>query len=495
MSMKKIVLWAIVAIVVAVSAYAMSKSPDVDTSQDQIVFDQTLRVSREYVALRYRTDNILVHAKDFPSYAIWDDELSDIIRDWQKLDEDSASLGALATKMSGEKLSFTVFSKAYAYDRQEISDIFDRAPAGKKIATLAQHLGVDAKRAYKILQQDQDQVTADAWNEAGDTFQKLETSATVIKDGCKVAGFVGGIIATGGTSALAAGTTLAKTVVIVGGADLTLEVTEDAARIGLGNHNKISAIVGDVRKVTEPISTLLTISELPTNLTKGIDKLSVALVAVDQFNSAAQDGKVVGVTLPVYTKDKTKPAIKVAVLEKSEVGKWLSDNKTSLEVGSQEELENLLGVTSRTIPIATLSPLSETPLPTTTDANLVNTDDGTSAVFLASPVGKSFTPEKDLFFNAEMRNPESFLVKGKNLMVWCHWKFYMDNTLFSEKINPSTMTADTVNICGYSTLLVKQKGTLRVEFVLERGTKSKYSDEPSIQILASTKRSYSVLMK
>jgi len=30
-------------------------------------------------------------------------------------------------------------------------------------------------------------VEADAWNDAGDTFQKLETSATLIKDTCKVA--------------------------------------------------------------------------------------------------------------------------------------------------------------------------------------------------------------------------------------------------------------------------------------------------------------------
>jgi len=44
--------------------------------------------------------------------------------------------------------------------------------------------------AFKILKNDQAQVEADAWNEAGNTLQTLETSATVIKDTCKVAGFI-----------------------------------------------------------------------------------------------------------------------------------------------------------------------------------------------------------------------------------------------------------------------------------------------------------------
>jgi len=36
------------------------------------------------------------------------------------------------------------------------------------------------------LEQTQNQVTADAYNEAGDVFEDLENSAVVIKDGCKV---------------------------------------------------------------------------------------------------------------------------------------------------------------------------------------------------------------------------------------------------------------------------------------------------------------------
>jgi hypothetical protein len=154
--------------------------------------------------------------------------LTGIINDWTQLEKDSEELQQLAGKISREKISFHFITPVLAYDRQEISNIFDSAPAGKKISTLAKHLGVDAKMAYKILQQDQAQVEADAWNEAGDTLQKLETSAVVIKDTCKVAGFVGGIVVTGGVSGIATGSVLSQAATIVSGADLILEVTEDS---------------------------------------------------------------------------------------------------------------------------------------------------------------------------------------------------------------------------------------------------------------------------
>jgi len=137
-----------------------------------------------------------------------------------------------------QELGFGRSNTAYAYDRNEISNVFDKAPAGKKIATLAKYLGVDAKRAQMILNQDQNQVTADAWNEAGDALNKLEKSAVVIKDGCKIAGFVGTTALTGGSAALLTGSTLSKAAVIVSGADLTLEIGNDAASIALGNNNK-----------------------------------------------------------------------------------------------------------------------------------------------------------------------------------------------------------------------------------------------------------------
>ncbi len=120
---------------------------------------------------------------------------------------------------------------------------------------------------------------------------------------------------------------------VVSGADLVLEVTDDAAKIALGIHNKISQIVGDVRVVTEPAASLLMITTLPSNLVKGIDKLNAVAFGADQLNSSIQSGIVIGIKLPAYNKEVAKDVAKenpkVAVLEKEEVEKWLGEQGAS----------------------------------------------------------------------------------------------------------------------------------------------------------------------
>ncbi|HCY20388.1 TPA: hypothetical protein DIC40_00655 [Patescibacteria group bacterium] len=62
------------------------------------------------------------------------------IQAWTSLENDAKELEKQATEFSKPALSFRLFPTASAYDRNEISNIFDKAPAGKKIATLAKHL-------------------------------------------------------------------------------------------------------------------------------------------------------------------------------------------------------------------------------------------------------------------------------------------------------------------------------------------------------------------
>lgn len=159
-----------------------------DETMEQQVYQKTMNISKAYIGLRHQTDLLLLQASGY-EYDKRNAEMTKLIQNREQLEIDATTLETNANAMAGE-VAFSLFPKAAAYDRNEISNIFDKAPAGKKIATLAKHLGVDAKTAFKILKNDQAQVEADARNEAGDTFQKLETSATVIKDGCKVAGYV-----------------------------------------------------------------------------------------------------------------------------------------------------------------------------------------------------------------------------------------------------------------------------------------------------------------
>lgn len=78
-----------------------------------------------------------------------------------------------------------------AYDAQDITNIIDKAPPGKKIKTLAKELNISAEKAFKLLKMSQQQLTAEARDEAGDTFETLENTAKMIKDGCKVGLMIG----------------------------------------------------------------------------------------------------------------------------------------------------------------------------------------------------------------------------------------------------------------------------------------------------------------
>lgn len=507
----KIVIIISLFIVVIVSAYFIisnkKQSPkSLTESSEQSVLENTYSISKDYLALRFRTDNVLVNAKNFSDYEAWNKEMTLVIDKWSELDQKVASLEIEANKLSEEKISFHLISTANAYDKQEISDIFDKAPAGKKIATLAKHLGVDAKMAFKILKQDQAQIEADTWNEEGDTFKKLEVSATVIKDTCKVAGFVGGIALTGGASALAAGSTLAKAAVIVGGADLTLEVTEDASNIALGDKNKISAIVGSVRKVTEPIATVLAINQIPNNLKNGFEKFSSVMIAVEQFKGAAQDGKIIGIELPNASKGneqfenikKHQAPVYVSEIKPEDISKWLEDQGIKSSEISQKDIEEILGVLasiakkSETEQVVTSELIPEVVAETASSTPVVELPVISNGLSLVSPEGTSFTPTSGLNFSAKLSNPEAYMTNGKNVMVWCIWKFYLNDKPYSEKLNPSTIHADVNNICEYSTLLVKDKGKLRVEFSLERSTATKYSEQKNKETLVSTQRSYIV---
>jgi len=501
--MKKSIIAILLIVVLGVAAYFIisskkQSSEPLTESGEQIVLESTYNLSKDYLALRFMTDNVLVNAKSFSDYDSWNKEMNVVIGKWSEFDEKVAVLEREASKMSGEKVSFHLIEAANAYDKQEISDIFDKAPAGKKIATLAKHLGVDAKMAFKILKQDQDQIQADIWNEEGDTFKKLEVSAVVIKDTCKVAGFVGGIVLTGGTSALAAGSTLAKAAVVVGGADLTLEVTEDAASIALGDKNKVSAIVGSARKVTEPIATILAINEIPNNLKNGYEKFSSVMIAVEQFKGAAQDGKIIGIELPSASKGNEKfenikkhqAPVYISEIKSEDISKWLEEQGIKSSEINQKDIEEILGVLANSNSNTGSDSASTTEMASTTLIDeLPVISNGLS---LVSPEGASFTPESGLNFSAKLSNPEAYMTNGKNVMVWCVWKFYLNDKLYTEKVNPSTIHADVDKICEYSTLLVKDKGKLKVEFSLERSTATKYSEQKNKQTLVSTQRSYIV---
>lgn len=335
--MKKILLALFLLISLGLILLFVFNTKKPSTISDSSVLEKTYSVSKEYLSLRHRTDDVLMKAENRSSYEVWNNEMTAIINDWEKFEKETSELDNLSNIMIGEKISLNFISPANAYSKEEISNVFDRAPAGKKIKTLAEFLKVDAKRAFQILKQDQAEVEAAAWNEAGDTFQKLETSAVLIKDGCKVTGFVGGVILSGGTAGFAASGAVSQTVAIVTGADLVLEISDDAAHISLGNNNKVSEIVGDICKITEPLATVLAITTLPEKFATNLEKFDAIMLGLEQFRSSAQEGKIVGISLPSYQGTKTEK-IEATVMNKDEVENWLKENGYTDPIETAEDL-------------------------------------------------------------------------------------------------------------------------------------------------------------
>ncbi len=311
-------------LVLLIGSFYFLNKEKTDQPQEQVVLEQTLTISQKYASLRYRTENVLEKAEEYQDYDKWHQEMTAIIEDWKTLEDDASVLEKSATEMAEEKTTFELVKSAHAYDSVEVQKIIEKAPAGRQIRTLAQHLGVDAKMAQLILNQTQDQITREAYGMEGDVFETCEQNSMGIKNSAKVTVFVGGVILTGGLTGVAAGGVVAKTALVVGGADLVLEVADDEAKIALGDRNKVSEMVGKLRVVTEPAAAILTIANLPQNLTKAVDKLGMAIFTGDQLRSVVQDGKIIGISLEPQKNGELKA--KGAALSEEELPAWREDH-------------------------------------------------------------------------------------------------------------------------------------------------------------------------
>ena len=355
MKNKKILVLLVLIIIVVIGFFFYTNR---DKNDEEEVLQLTYDISKEYLSLRLRTDKILVDADKYSDYSSWNEDMTNLIQDWENLGKKSQELENSATNVA-EKISvnFQVIQMANAYTSKEITSIYDKAPKFKGIATLAKHLGVDAKRAQLILNQAQDEATAEGWTEAGDTFQKLETTAVAIKDGCKVTGYVGGMVITSGAAGgFATVGTLTQVTTVVVGVDLALEVTEDGAQIALGDKNKVSSFVKDVRTVTEPVANVLTITNIPNNLGTAFGKFDSVMVGLEQFRDTVQEGKVIGIDLKNFEYHPSFQVIKntqypgditVAEMEMAEVEEWIKSINKDYKPMTKEEVQEFLGITNK----------------------------------------------------------------------------------------------------------------------------------------------------
>ena len=326
---KNIYLIVIVVIAIILSIFFLTKNNK--SSLDQKVYEDTLSVSKEYTLLRYRTENVLEKAREYQDYDKWNNEMTAVIDGWKVLEGKVMELEKDADILANEKTAFKLVKDVSAYTTVEIQKIIESAPAGKTVRTLAKHLGVDVKMAHLILNQTQDQITREAYGEEGDVFETCEQNSMRIKNGAKVTVFVGGVVLTGGATGV-----LATTATVVGGADLVLEVADDEARIALGDKNKVSEMVNKARAVTEPAASILTIANLPGNVSKAMEKVSAGYFAADQIRSAIQDEKILGISIKTDEKGETKAS--VTGLSEEELPQWMKENNIVKSGESVEEV-------------------------------------------------------------------------------------------------------------------------------------------------------------
>lgn len=346
----------LLAIVLVVTGFYLLTSQD---RKEQEVLESTYDISKEYLSLRYRTDNLLINAKEYTDYSTWNEDMTQLIEDWEVLEKESLKLEDSASKTAESLASnFKIVQTANAYSAKEISNIYDKAPKFKGISTLANHLGVDAKKAQVILNQAQAEIRSEVFTEEGNAFETLENTAIVIKDGCKVTGFVGGVVLTGGAVGLASAGALTQAGVVVVGSDLALEVTEDGAQIAFGDKNKVSSFVKDVRTVTEPIAAVISITNIPSNLSTPYEKFDSVMIGLEQFRASAQEGKVIGVDLTNFEYQKPFQRIRqaqysktvtVAEMEMAEVEEWLKSLNKEYKPMTQEEVEDFLVTPSKEV--------------------------------------------------------------------------------------------------------------------------------------------------
>jgi len=330
----------IIGVVVIAIGFGLFKFFDKDKpdAMEQQAYSETLSLSTEYISLRYQTENVLEKAESFETYENWKAKMDEVLKGWKDLEQKAGELEKIAGKIAEDKVGFEIISPAIAYDSQEVSRVINSGSIKNQISRLAKHFGVDAKRAQLILNETQDRVSSEAYTEEGDVFEECEQNSMRIKNGAKVTVYVGGVVLTGGASAVVASGALATTATVVVGADLVLEVTEDEARIALGDRNKVSEMVSGLRSVTEPAAAILSLTNIPGNLSKGIDKLSALSFGADQVRSVIQDEKVLGIS--IKTDDKGQVKAEIAGLTEEELPKWKEENKAIKSNESVEEIIN-----------------------------------------------------------------------------------------------------------------------------------------------------------
>lgn len=153
---------------------------------------------------------------------------------------------------------------------------FDKAPAGKEIRTLAEHLGTDCKRAFAQLKQAQDILAGAAYEDIANTANKAYQTAAVLKTAGTTAGLVIAVAAAPATTAVGAAISTSGTV--ISGINTVLEIgSTGAVLVTNGEDNWVSEACDRTESQMAPIGAIFSVAGVATNVA-GFMKTTDAMI-------------------------------------------------------------------------------------------------------------------------------------------------------------------------------------------------------------------------
>jgi len=261
------------------------------TPEQNIGLQQGLvNLAGKYTEATIMTNSVFFTDIEKTDYAEWRIKLDKAVQLWEELEVMDKQMNGLLDELKisktpnftsrppyGETIDTwrskfipTVYAESGAPipELGAVTAVFDSASHGNKLRRVMEVFDWDAKKALTVLKQEQALFESAAWDKAGDTYQRWETAARVIKDASKVTVFIASNVITAGGAAAAVGA-FQGVAIVVGGVSLAIEIGEDI-NIAIGNEDN-AAVLRQAQKDMSVITHLVSIASLkdigdPNNL-------------------------------------------------------------------------------------------------------------------------------------------------------------------------------------------------------------------------------------
>ena len=266
-----------------------------------------------YLAARAKLDEFLatdVESLNLAKFAIYKQGLAEAIEDFEIAEKLAGVLDEAAEvwlNASGDKApeyttrsaksgarSDSLVTRVYADDdspavkwAKDITERFDKAPAGKGIRTLAAQMGTDAKHAYAQLKQAQAILEGAEWTDIADTANKAYQTAKALKTAGTGAGFVIACAAAAPAAGVV-GAAIKTGSIVTSGANYLLEIGETSCIVAAdGEDTDASIAFAKTQKQFAPVGTVFAVAKAGLAV-KDIVKLG-GKIASDGYGSLTAD--------------------------------------------------------------------------------------------------------------------------------------------------------------------------------------------------------------